>query len=102
SVAPWHGVFPFFGEVALPHPPSGHAPPEGGYGILTNTPVTLFAAALPLGWSRLRSQFALRWFVASAGWILATSLLVIGCFYGTVERYEFEFAPLLVVLACLG
>jgi tetratricopeptide (TPR) repeat protein len=102
--ATWSAKFPFVGGVRLPPLPPGHGAVEGIYGIFTNTPVALFALVLPVAW--WRGMFAAHGALRS--WLLATALLFAAVagplclFYGTCARYEFEFQPMLTLLAVIG
>lgn len=101
---PWSGTFPFVQEIAVPTPPAGHAPVESAYGILTNTPIALFALGGLLAWRRFprAAQPGLRAMVAAVATLFLTSAGMIGLFYGTVMRYQVEFNPALILLAGIG
>ncbi|HUR58057.1 MAG TPA: tetratricopeptide repeat protein [Opitutaceae bacterium] len=101
---PWRNIFPYVQEIAVPALPAGHAPVESAYGILTNTPVTLFAIAAFVV-ARRRAREAgnmLGAMLASLGAIFATSAQMLALFYGTVMRYQVEFHPTVTLLGCLG
>jgi hypothetical protein len=104
SWVPWTGTFPFLAEPATLDPPPGHVAVESGHGILTNTPLNLFAFALVFLWrENWRERFgALRVWLIAAMTVFATSTLVIGSYYWTVLRYQTEFQPVLTLLACIG
>ena len=102
--APWAAIFPFVQEIVVPTPPAGHAIVESAYGILTNTPVALFALGGLLAWRRSarEAQPGLRAMVTALAVLFLTSAGVIGLFYGTVMRYQVEFNPALTLLAGIG
>jgi Flp pilus assembly protein TadD len=100
----WTGQFPFVADIGIPAVPAGHAEVvENPIPLLTDVPLVWLALALPLGGlRRLPQPRALRWFLAAAALLFATSALTICLFYSTSNRYEIEFAPTLIWLAVAG
>jgi Flp pilus assembly protein TadD len=100
----WSGSFPFIQQGSIPPTPSGHGGADLWYGILVNTPVSLFAFAVPFCWPKWRDgdSAGLRWFVAMTAGFFATCALVLCAFYGITVRYQVEFHPMLVLLALIG
>jgi tetratricopeptide (TPR) repeat protein len=101
----WTRAFPFVDEPAVPSLPSGHVDVvEFPLAILTNLPLVWLALAAPLAWRHQppEARLRLRWFLAAVAALFATSAAVIGLFYTTSTRYEFEFLPPLVFLAAVG
>jgi tetratricopeptide (TPR) repeat protein len=99
----WHGGFPFVWEPVAPPLVRGHLPVEFFFGTLTNLPVLLAAAFVPLAWAGRRPgagatsapcAVVLALFLASAAPI---------CLYaGATSRYLLDFIPALALLAALG
>ena len=100
----WSGGFPFVQPAALPPPPAGHGGVETPFGVLAMIPFAWFALAVPLAWRGVAGAARREWghFLAVPVAMFFTSALVLGGFYGTCDRYEVEFVPLLVLLAALG
>ncbi len=99
-------LFPFLalGPPPLDYPlgyPAGYAPPEVTGGVLVMTPLLLFAFALPWLWrARRRSLGALGGALLITGAAGLLILLFLSYqFYNTTERYETDFAVLLLIAA---
>ncbi len=101
---PWKTVFPFVQEIAVPALPAGHAVVESAFGILVNTPVTLFMAGVFAAWTLPAPLAApvLRALITALAVLFGTSAITLALFYGTVMRYQVEFHPALTLLACVG
>jgi Flp pilus assembly protein TadD len=102
SLSPWQPPFPFVRDVAVPAAPAGHAGTDMPYGVLTHTPVALFALAVPLLWLRRPGADALRAFVAAVAVAFTASALTVGAFYYACTRYQVDFHPWLVLLGVTG
>lgn len=100
----WHAGFPFVWEPAMPRVTRGHLPVEFFFGTLTNLPVLLAAALVPLacagavrGQGRSLSGVAL---------VLSGLFLIVGatiCSYaGATSRYLLDFIPALALLSWIG
>jgi tetratricopeptide (TPR) repeat protein len=103
--AQWTRHFPFVGEIASwLTPPENHGPVEDPFGVLTNLPVLLAAAAAPLAWRRRPEgeRSVLRGLVAAVALLFGASAVTLGLFYGNCSRYEMDFLPALVLLAAIG
>lgn len=102
--AGWGGGFPFVLPAALSAPPAGHGDIESPFGVLAVMPFTWLALALPFLWRRRDGGGwqGLAFFLTAPAVLLGTSVLVVGCFYFTCDRYEVEFVPVLVLLAAIG
>jgi tetratricopeptide (TPR) repeat protein len=77
---------------------------EQPFGVLASIPLVWMAWAVPLAW-RSRSAEArsiLRGFLAAATLLFATRALSLGLFYAAFVRYEWEFCPVLVLMAVVG
>lgn len=100
----WSGGFPFVQPAALPPPPAGHGGVETPFGVLAVIPFTWFALAVPLAWRGFdgAARRDLGLFLLAPAALFFTSALVLGGFYGTCDRYEVEFVPVLVLLATIG
>jgi hypothetical protein len=95
----WTSVFPFAHEPVAAALPPGHGKVEHISGVLLNAPILWAALALPfLGASSRRVRAVL----LSAAWVGLSSLVLMGCFFGTCSRYQFEFTPALALLAAVG
>ncbi|HEX3729658.1 MAG TPA: hypothetical protein VHV47_07625 [Opitutaceae bacterium] len=102
--ARWTEYFPFAAVAKIPPQPHGYLGIEDPYGLLPNMPFVLLAlGAGLLLWRRSRqggvalAAFALAVALAAVGTGLAT-----GCFGGAVNRYEVDFLPAVLILACVG
>jgi len=102
--ARWSAQFPFVHDIQLPPLPAGHGVNEHPFGVLTNIPLVWLALAAPLAW-RGRPAEARRLlcgFVAAVALLFATRVLTLGFFRSAHTRYEWEFCPVLVLLAVVG
>ena len=102
--ARWGAQFPFVHDIKLPPLPAGHGVNEHPFGVLTNIPLVWLALAAPLAW-RGRPAEARRLlcgFVAAVALLFATRVLTLGFFRSAHTRYEWEFCPVLVLLAVVG
>ena len=102
--ARWGAQFPFVHDIQLPPLPAGHGVNEHPFGVLTNIPLVWLALAAPLAW-RGRPAEARRLlcgFVAAVALLFATRVLTLGFFRSAHTRYEWEFCPVLVLLAVVG
>ncbi|MCX6912192.1 MAG: tetratricopeptide repeat protein [Verrucomicrobia bacterium] len=102
--ARWSAQFPFVHDIKLPPLPAGHGVNEHPFGVLTNIPLVWLALAAPLAW-RGRPAEARRLlcgFVAAVALLFATRVLTLGFFRSAHTRYEWEFCPVLVLLAVVG
>jgi len=100
----WGARFPFVRDIKLPPLPAGYGGVEHPFGVLTNIPLIWLAVAAPLAW-RGRSadvRCILRGFLAALALVFVTRALTLGFFWGATERYEWEFCPVLVLLAVVG
>ena len=98
----WSAVFPFVRE------PEEWAlrPNAGGMehmsGALLNAPILWAALIVPAWiWTR-RPGRAFGLFALSAGWAALSSMLVLFLFAAACSRYQFEYAPVLALLASVG
>ncbi len=104
SAARWSEYFPFISPAVLPEKPAGFGGHDDVYGVLTNLPLAWFALAAPLAvWHRSREErgrlFA--WLGAAAVLFFALAAMLL-CFFGSLARYELDFTPALMLLACVG
>jgi len=102
--ARWGAQFPFVHDIQMPPMPAGHGVNEHPFGVLTNIPLVWLALAAPLAW-RGRPAEARRLlcgFVAAVALLFATRVLTMGFFRSAHARYEWEFCPVLVLLAVVG
>ncbi len=101
--AHWVPYFPYVSVARLPAPPAGHLGAEDPYGVLPNMPLAFVAVwvaarALPAdGWAAPLRAFCVAVLVGTVGTGLATT-----SFGGAINRYEVDFVPGLIVLACVG
>lgn len=104
SVAQWSPYFPFIAPAELPPKPPGFSGHDDVYGILVN---------LPFAWLALAAPLALRRRTGSGrgelgAWLGALALLfavmagALLCFFGSLARYQIDFTPALMLLACVG
>jgi tetratricopeptide (TPR) repeat protein len=105
-LAPAHGrdLFPFIPGVNLPLGSKTKCYAEHPFGVLIVIPLVWLALAAPLAW-RGRSGDArspLRGFLAAVALFAAARALILGPYAFAFVRYEWEFCPLLVLLAGVG
>ncbi len=104
SAARWAEYFPFISPATLPSKPAGFGGYDDVYGLFANLPFAWFALAAPLAlWGRAREERGplLAWLGASSILFLAMACTLL-CFFGSLARYELDFAPALILLACVG
>ncbi len=102
----WTSVFPFAHEPAVgplrAHLPLNHGGAEHMSGALLYAPVLWAAVAAPLALRAAKSDRCLVLITASAAWVAFSSLALLCLFFGACSRYQFEFAPEVALLACVG
>jgi tetratricopeptide (TPR) repeat protein len=100
----WIGSFPFVRGVALPPAPAGHGAVEFAFSVLTGVPLVWLGLATLLAWRNQpeAARSVLRGFLVAAGWLGATSALLLCLYHWVADRYEVEFLPALVLLAMAG
>jgi hypothetical protein len=104
SAAEWSARYPFIQPAALPPKPPGFGGHDDVYGLLTNLPVAWLALVAPLALWR-RDQTGHR---ALGAWLAAAAVLFAGMagtlliFFGSLARYQSDFAPVLMLLAVMG
>ena len=102
----WNSDFPFLQTVPLPTVPSGYNPQvEVAFGgILFTYPLVLLALAVPLAWrNRPVEAVAILRLLAAALFLLFVICMSTMCLFFTAgARYELDFLPALLLLACLG
>jgi len=101
SLAPWTAHFPFVNDIVVPPLPAGTAAVDRPFGILSHALHPACAGARWPGVGRADggpTSVVCRRPPAA----VASGALVLGLFYGTCTRYQVEFHPALVLLACLG
>ena len=104
SPAEWAPAFPFIRPADLPPKPPGYGGHGDVYGLFTNLPFTLFVLAAPLAfWRRAPHER-----VALVAWLGTAALLFVAIagtlvhFFGSLARYQCDFAPPFVLLAAVG
>jgi hypothetical protein len=101
--AHWVPFFPYVSVASLPMAPAGHPGSEDPFGVIPNVPFVLLAAfalfllSRRLAWPRHLRLMCLAVAIEAAGTGLATS-----AFGGAINRYEVDFMPSLIILACVG
>lgn len=104
SPAQWSAYFPFIAPAELPPKPPGFSGHDDVYGVLVNLPFAWLAVLAPLAlWRRAAEERARlgAWLAVVAGLFLALAALL-SCFFGSLARYEVDFTPALMLLACVG
>ena len=100
----WHAGFPFVWEPAMPALSPGHLPVEFFFGTLTNLPVLLAAALVPLSFGRSGGAPARS--LGGVSLMLSVLFLIVAstiCAYaGATSRYLLDFIPALALLAWVG
>jgi len=102
--AHWRDLFPFIHDLKLPPLSKAKCYSEHPFGVLTSIPLVWMALAAPLAW-RGRSadvRCILRGFLAAVTWLFAARALSLGPYSFAFVRYEWEFCPVLVLLAVVG
>ena len=104
SAAEWSGQFPFIRPAALPPKPPGFGGHDDVYGLFTNLPFFLFALAAPAAlWRRDgRERFALSTWLVTVAVLFAALAVTLAIFFGSLARYQGDFAPSLLLLAAVG
>ncbi|HEY5078413.1 MAG TPA: hypothetical protein VII43_01145, partial [Opitutaceae bacterium] len=95
--------FPFVQVAWLPDPPAGHLGSEDPFGVIPNIPFALLAVvALVLAFRKAPWDPRLRWLcIAIAASVVGTGLATTS-FGGAINRYEVDFLPGVIVLACVA
>ncbi len=104
SAARWSEYFPFISPAVVPTKPPGFNGYDDVYGLFSNLPLAWFALAAPFA-LRGRSQEErrpLRAWLESAAILFLALASVLLCFFGSLARYESDFTPALMLLACVG
>ncbi len=101
--AHWIPFFPYVSVARLPPAPDGHLGSEDPFGVIPNVPFALLAlVALYLAFRRSAWPLRLRLLCAAiAAEALGTGLATTA-FGGAINRYEVDFVPSLIILACIG
>jgi len=104
SAANWLPFFPFIEPAALPPKPPGFGGHDDVYGILRNLPIAWLALAAPLALRRRETvgRGRLGAWLAAAGVLFAIMAGVLLFFFGSLARYQLDFTPVLMLLACVG
>jgi hypothetical protein len=102
--ARWGAQFPFVHDIKEPPWPAGYWNTEHPFGVLANIPLVWLTVAVPLAWRgrSVDARWLLRGFVAAVALLFATRVLTLGFFRSAHARYEWEFCPVLVLLAVVG
>lgn len=105
SPAQWGRYFPFVQLAPSSRPqPEGYYGIEYVYGLLVNEPLALLALLAPLAfWQRTveEKNVLLPYVSGVATFYLAVSAGLL-CFWAGTQRYMADFAPALILLACIG
>lgn len=104
SAADWSSVFPFIRPAALPPKPAGFGGHDDVYGLFTNLPFACLALIAPLAlWRRdRRERVALGCWLAVVSVLFAALAGTLVIFFGSLARYQSDFAPALMLLAVAG
>lgn len=104
SAAEWTGQFPFIRPSVLPPKPPGFGGHDDVYGLLSNLPFYLFAVAVPVAiWRRDgRERRALGAWLLTVAVLFAALAGTLAIFFGSLARYQGDFAPALLLLAAAG
>jgi hypothetical protein len=104
SAAQWSADYPFIAPAELPPKPPGFGGHDDVYGVLRNLPIAWLALAAPLALWRREDDERKRLGV----WLLTAGALFSGMagtlvlFFGSLARYQLDFTPTLMLLACVG
>ncbi len=104
SAPNWLPYFPFIEPATLPPKPPGFGGHDDVYGILRNLPIAWLALAAPLALLRRESEARARlgaW-LGAAGVLFAIIAGVLLFFFGSLARYQLDFTPVLMLIACVG
>jgi hypothetical protein len=105
SAADWSAYFPFIRRPDLGEAPAGFTIHRGDvHGILFNFPIAWLAFLSPLAlWRRSPSERGLL-----GAWLASVALLFLAgvglmlFFFSVLARYQMDFAPAFMLLACVG
>lgn len=100
----WSMYFPFISPAELPPKPPGFSGHDDLYGVLANLPLAWLALLAPLALVKRSGDERLRlgtWLAVVAGLFTVMAALLL-CFFGSLARYEVDFTPALMLLACVG
>lgn len=100
SAARWSEYFPFIRPAEVPARPEGFGGYDDVYGVLANLPAAWFALALPLAGGAGRGRL-MAWIGAVVVLFAGPAVMLLG-FFGSLARYELDFTPALMLLACTG
>jgi len=102
--AGWVRYFPFVTFVNLPPAPVGMYGAEDPYGVLPNAPFALFALGVLALAARgaLGSERRLRLFCVAVTLTAAATALPLVFYHAALIRYMVDFAPEVMLLACVG
>jgi hypothetical protein len=101
--ARWGPYFPFVSVAHLPPAPPGHLGSEDPYGVIPNIPFALLAVAALALCARARAwPGGMRLTVLAVALVTAGTGLATTAFGGAINRYEVDFVPGVIVLACFG
>lgn len=102
----WSSHFPFLQTVPLPPVPSGYNPQvQVTLGAIPETyPFVVLALAVPLAWRNrpTGAVLPLRWLAAALLLLFVIGFSTMCLFFTAGTRYELDFLPALLLLACLG
>lgn len=102
----WNTHFPFLQTVPLPPVPPGYNPQiQTALGAVPCTyPLVFLVLAVPLAWKKQSRATALvlHLFTAALFFLFIISLSMMCLFFSAAARYELDFLPALLLLACLG
>lgn len=100
----WSHFFPFVGFIHEPSQPAGYYGMEYVCGLLASLPASGFAFLAPLSWLRRdpREVRLLKALVATLALFFGAVAVLDGCFWAATARYMVDFAPELMLLACVG
>jgi hypothetical protein len=104
SAAEWSASFPFIRPAELPSKPPGFGGHDDVYGLLTNLPIAWIALLAPLAlWRRGPAERRpLAAWLATAAVLFAGMAGTLALFFGSLARYQSDFAPVLMLLAVVG
>jgi hypothetical protein len=105
SGAEWSRYFPFIRRPDVGVPPEGFTTHRGDvYGIMIDFPIAWLALLAPLAlWRRPRDERG-----PLGAWIGTVAVLFVLCaavllsFFSVLARYQMDFVPALMLLACVG